>query len=59
VILSHAFPLQGSFAQFVALPRAERNISHLPDTVSFAAAAALGCRFTTAYRAVIQQGRLA
>lgn len=52
------FTTNGSFAQYVALPRAERNIAHLPDSVSFAAAAALGCRFTTAYRAVIQQGQL-
>ena len=48
----------GSFAQFVALPRAERNLSHLPAGVSFTAAAALGFRTTTAYRAVMQQGRL-
>ena len=30
----------------------------LPDNVSFESAAALGCRFTTAFRAVVQQGRL-
>jgi alcohol dehydrogenase len=50
------FTLRGSFAQFVALPRAERNLCHLPAGVSFTAAAALGCRTTTAYRAVVQQG---
>lgn len=52
------FTMFGSFAQFVALPRADRNLSLLPDAVSFVAAAALGCRTTTAYRAVLQQGRL-
>lgn len=53
------FTMHGSFAEYVALPRAERNLARLPDSVSFVAAAALGCRFTTAYRAVLQQGRLA
>ena len=53
------FTMAGSFAQFVALPRADRNLVPLPDDVSFAAAAALGCRATTAYRAIAQQGRLA
>jgi len=52
------FTMFGSFAQFVALPRADRNLSPLPDAVSFVAAAALGCRTTTAYRATLQQGRL-
>lgn len=52
------FTMFGSFAEFVALPRAERNLSFLPVNVSFSAAAALGCRTTTAFRAVVQQGRL-
>eukprot|EP00956_Cyclotella_meneghiniana_P018103 scaffold29919_cov70-Cyclotella_meneghiniana.AAC.15 len=30
----------------------------IPDGVSFVEAAALGCRYTTAYRAVLQQGQL-
>ena len=47
----------GSFAEYVALPRADRNLRILPDAVSFIQAAALGCRFTTAYRAVVQQGK--
>lgn len=52
------FTQWGSFAQFVALPRADRNLRKIPLGVSFVEAAALGCRFTTAYRAVLQQGRL-
>ena len=52
------FTMRGSFAEFVALPRADRNLTKLPDSVGFVAAAALGCRFTTAYRAVVQQGKL-
>lgn len=52
------FTRHGSFAQYVALPRADRNLHPLPPEVTFVAAAALGCRTTTAYRAVMQQGRL-
>ena len=52
------FTYFGSFAEFVAIPRAARNVKKLPDRVSLVQAAALGCRFTTAYRAVLQQGRL-
>ena len=52
------FTYPGSFAEYVAVPRATRNVRKLPNQVSFVQAAVLGCRFTTAYRAVIQQGRL-
>jgi alcohol dehydrogenase len=52
------FTQWGSFAEYVALPRADRNLRPMPASVSFLQAAALGCRFTTAYRAVLQQGKL-
>ena len=52
------FTQWGSFAEYVAVPRADRNLRRLPDKVSFLQAAALGCRFTTAYRALYQQGQL-
>jgi alcohol dehydrogenase len=52
------FTQYGSFAEYVAIPRANRNLRTLPANVSFVQAAALGCRFTTAYRAVLQQGEL-
>jgi len=52
------FTMMGSYAEYLALPRADRNLSIIPKGVSFVEAAALGCRFTTAYRAVIQQGGL-
>jgi alcohol dehydrogenase len=44
----------GSFAERVAIPFADINVIHLPDGVSDETAAALGCRFATAYRAVTQ-----
>jgi len=52
------FTQWGSFAEYVAIPRANINVKKIPSKVSFVQAAALGCRFTTAYRAVVQQGRL-
>mmetsp|Transcript_97206 Transcript_97206/g.197436 ORF Transcript_97206/g.197436 Transcript_97206/m.197436 type:complete len:381 (+) Transcript_97206:151-1293(+) len=50
------FTMFGSFAEYVEITRADRNLRILPRGVSFVEAAALGCRFTTAYRAVVQQG---
>ncbi|WP_459754303.1 alcohol dehydrogenase catalytic domain-containing protein [Streptomyces sennicomposti] len=49
----------GSFAQYVALDHADVNLVAVPAGLSFATAASLGCRFATAYRAVVQQGRVA
>ena len=44
----------GSFAEYVGLRYAERNVVRLPDGLSYEQAASLGCRFTTAYRALVQ-----
>ncbi|MEV7342997.1 zinc-dependent alcohol dehydrogenase family protein [Streptomyces sp. NPDC093544] len=49
----------GSFAQYVALEHADVNLVAVPDGLSYATAASLGCRFATAYRAVVAQGRVA
>ena len=48
----------GSFAEFVSLEAADVNLVALPDAMSFATAASLGCRYATAFRAVVQQGRV-
>ncbi|MGI8882487.1 MAG: zinc-dependent alcohol dehydrogenase family protein [Jatrophihabitans sp.] len=50
------FTAWGSFAERVALPRADLNLVRLPDALDFVTAAALGCRFSTAYRAVRSHG---
>jgi len=52
------FSRWGSFAEFVAVTRADVNLVPLPDDVEAVTAAALGCRFATAYRAVMAQGRV-
>ncbi|MFF2162229.1 zinc-dependent alcohol dehydrogenase family protein [Streptomyces sp. NPDC058175] len=49
----------GSFAEYVALDHAAVNLVDVPDELSFATAAGLGCRFATAFRAVVAQGRVA
>ncbi|WP_026425992.1 zinc-dependent alcohol dehydrogenase family protein [Actinokineospora inagensis] len=49
----------GSFAEYVAVSDAEVNLIGLADDMTFAAAAGLGCRVATAFRAVIAQGRVA
>src|SRR3954462_15021342 len=48
----------GSFAELVALDWADVNLVGLPTEVDATAAAGLGCRFATAYRAVLQVGRV-
>jgi alcohol dehydrogenase len=48
----------GSYAERVALDWADVNLVALPDGVGDVAAAGLGCRFATAYRAVVQVGRV-
>jgi alcohol dehydrogenase len=53
------FTYWGSFAEFVAVPQADVNLVALPDGLGFDAAAALGCRFATAYRAIRQVGAVA
>ncbi|HSZ40897.1 MAG TPA: zinc-dependent alcohol dehydrogenase family protein [Trebonia sp.] len=48
----------GSFAEYVALHAADTNLVAIPPRVSFTAAASLGCRFATAYRALTGRARL-
>ena len=55
--LQPGFTHWGSFAEFVAIARADINLVRLPDDLDFVTAASLGCRFATAYRAVVTQGR--
>lgn len=53
------FTMPGSFAEYVAVPAADANVVRLPEGVEYAAAAALGCRFATAFRAVTVHGAVA
>ncbi len=44
----------GSFAALVVLPRADHNLVRVPEDLPVDLAAALGCRFATAYRAMVE-----
>ncbi|WP_291733272.1 zinc-dependent alcohol dehydrogenase family protein [Leisingera sp. F5] len=48
----------GSFAEYVSIHHADLNLVALPETMGFATAASLGCRFATSFRAVADQGRV-
>jgi alcohol dehydrogenase len=52
------FTYWGSFAEQVAIHAADTNMVPIPDGVSFEAAAALGCRFATAYRGLTARARV-
>ncbi len=48
----------GSFSEFVSVYHADENLVKLPDDMSFGAAATLGCRYITSYRALVDQGKV-
>jgi alcohol dehydrogenase len=48
----------GSFAEKVVVRAADTNLVRLPDSLDFIGAAALGCRFATAFRALTGHGPL-
>jgi alcohol dehydrogenase len=52
------FMCWGSFAELVAVPHAEYNLVAVPAELPMDVAAILGCRFGTAYRAVVHRGRV-
>ncbi|MEV6489681.1 alcohol dehydrogenase catalytic domain-containing protein [Actinoplanes sp. NPDC051633] len=52
------FTHAGSFAEQVVVHAADTNLVRLPSTLDFVPAAALGCRFATAFRALTAHARL-
>ncbi len=48
----------GSFAELVALHAADTNLVAVPDSIEMGTAASLGCRFATAYRALVERARV-
>ena len=53
-----SFTHWGSFAEYVAIDFADHNLVQLADSIDYATAASLGCRFATSFRAVVDQGRV-
>ncbi|MCP4327677.1 MAG: zinc-dependent alcohol dehydrogenase family protein [Alphaproteobacteria bacterium] len=52
------FSAWGAFAEMVAVPRADFNLVAVPESLDAATAAGLGCRVTTAFRALVDRARL-
>ncbi|WP_409330947.1 alcohol dehydrogenase catalytic domain-containing protein [Trujillonella humicola] len=48
----------GSFAEYVPLHAADTNLIAVPEQVDLASAASLGCRFATAFRALVGRARV-
>lgn len=53
------FSAYGAFAERIAVPHADFNLVLLPDTMDFVDAAGMGCRVTTAFRALSDRAKLA
>ena len=49
----------GGYARYAVIRNADFNCIQLPDAVDSLSAAAIGCRYMTAFHAVTRQGRLA
>lgn len=49
----------GSFAEYVFIKYADTNLVRLPPEIDDITASILGCRFITAYRAIVAQGKVA
>jgi alcohol dehydrogenase len=52
------FSSWGAFAERIAVPRADFNLVRLPETIGFTAAAGMGCRVTTSFRAVVDRAKV-
>ena len=52
------FTQWGSYAEFVSIENADFNLIALPDAISFSTAAALGCRFATAFRGLTARAKV-
>lgn len=52
------FTMWGAFAEYVAVPHADANLVRLPESLTAVDAAALGCRVTTAWRALVDRAGL-
>lgn len=48
----------GAFAEFAAVPYADTNVVVLPESLNYDIAAALGCRTTTAFAAVVDRAKV-
>lgn len=52
------FSSWGAFAERAAVPHADFNLVRLPEAMDFVTAAGMGCRVTTAFRALVERADL-
>ncbi|WP_209833213.1 zinc-dependent alcohol dehydrogenase family protein [Ruegeria sp. HKCCE3926] len=52
------FTCDGAFAEYVAVAHADANLTSLPDSIAPDIAAALGCRVTTAWQALVGRAQV-
>ena len=52
------FTCDGAFAEYIAVAHADANLTALPETLAPEIAAALGCRVTTAWQALVGRAQL-
>ncbi|WP_170324829.1 zinc-dependent alcohol dehydrogenase family protein [Ruegeria arenilitoris] len=52
------FTCDGAFAEYIAVAHADANLTALPDTLAPEIAAALGCRVTTAWQALVGRAQI-
>ncbi|WP_299075131.1 zinc-dependent alcohol dehydrogenase family protein [uncultured Ruegeria sp.] len=52
------FTCDGAFAEYIAVAHADANLSVLPETLAPEIGAALGCRVTTAWQALVGRAQL-
>ncbi len=48
----------GGFAEYVAVPYADRNAEYLPDNLSFEEGAILSCRYITGFKGVVEAAKV-
>lgn len=53
------FTRWGAFAEYTTVPYADTNAVTVPEAIADEAAALVGCRVSTAYRGVVERGRVA
>jgi D-arabinose 1-dehydrogenase-like Zn-dependent alcohol dehydrogenase len=48
----------GGYGRYVGVPNADVNLVSLPESVPFVDAASMGCRYMTAFHAIVDQGNV-
>lgn len=56
--LTPGIAYRGGFGRYVASPHADVNLVPLPESVDFVSAAALGCRFMTAFHGLVSRAQV-